>query len=97
MTADSYVGRIEDFHRRVHPDERERVMEAAKDAMESKKPYEAEFRILWPDGTIRWVTAKGKFYYSPDGEPERMLGNIGSAHVRTPVTDPLRMPASALR
>ena len=74
MPAESYVGRIEDFHRRVHPDDRERVMEAAKDAMESKKPYDAEFRILWPDGTVRWVTAKGKFYYSPDGEPERMLG-----------------------
>src|SRR5467141_1974495 len=74
MPAESYVGRIEDFHRRVHPDDRERVMEATKDAMESKKPYDAEFRILWPDGTVRWVTAKGKFYYSPDGEPERMLG-----------------------
>jgi PAS domain S-box-containing protein len=74
MPADGYVGRIEDFHSRVHADDRERVLEAVKDAKESKKTFEAEFRILWPDGTLRWVAARGKFHYSPNGEPERMLG-----------------------
>jgi len=42
--------------------------------MESRKPYAAEFRVLWPDGTVRWISAKGKFYYSTSGEPERMVG-----------------------
>ena len=30
--------------------------------------------MVWPDGTMRWVTAKGEFQYSSKGEPERMLG-----------------------
>ncbi|MGH9221933.1 MAG: PAS domain-containing sensor histidine kinase, partial [Vicinamibacterales bacterium] len=29
---------------------------------------------LWSNGTVRWLAAKGQFYYSPDGDPERMLG-----------------------
>ena len=29
---------------------------------------------MWPNGTVRWVAAKGQFHYSPGGEPERMLG-----------------------
>jgi PAS domain S-box-containing protein len=74
IPSETYVGRIEDFYRLVHPEDRVRVKEAAKDAMENKKEYALEFRILWPDGTLRWVEAKGKFFYSPDGEPERMLG-----------------------
>jgi PAS domain S-box-containing protein len=74
MPSETYVGTVEELHRRIHPEDRVRVMEAAKDAMENKKPYAGEYRIIWPDGTVRWVAVKGKFYYSPDGEPERMLG-----------------------
>jgi PAS domain S-box-containing protein len=74
IASEVYDGRVADFHRYLHPDDRGRVLEANKDAMESQKPYAVEFRILWPDGTVRWVAARGKFYYSPEGEPERMLG-----------------------
>jgi len=74
MPLETYVGCVEDFHRLVHPEDRGRIVKAVDDAMESRKPYAAELRVLWPDGTVRWLSAKGKFYYSPDGEPERMLG-----------------------
>jgi PAS domain S-box-containing protein len=69
-----YDGRVEDFYRYLQPDDRGRVLEAINHAMESKKPYAAEFRILRPDGAVRWVAARGNFYYSPGGQPERMLG-----------------------
>jgi len=74
ISSEVYEGRVEDFHRYLYPDDRGWVLEAIKDAMESKKPYAAEFRILRPDGSVRWVAARGKFYYSQAGEPERMLG-----------------------
>jgi len=74
MPLEKHVGNVEDFYRCVHPEDRERIWRAVNDAMESRKLYAAEFRTLWPDGTVRWMSAKGKFYYSPDGEPERMLG-----------------------
>src|SRR5215472_12379251 len=74
MPLQTYVGRVEDFHHRVHPEDRPRVTKAVDDAMESHMPYEAEFRVVLPDGTVRWLSAKGKFYYSSDGKPERMVG-----------------------
>jgi PAS domain S-box-containing protein len=74
LPAENCVGLVEDLHRYLPPEDRWRVLEAVTIAMEGKKPYAAEFRILWPDGTVRWLTAKGKFYYSPNGAPERMLG-----------------------
>jgi PAS domain S-box-containing protein len=49
-------------------------VEAIDYAMQAHKPYAAEFRLRWPDGTVRWLAARGKFYYSRDDEPERMLG-----------------------
>ncbi len=74
IPSDSFAGSVEDFRRRVHPEDLERVWTAANEAMQSHKPYKVEFRTLWPDGTVRWVEATGKFYYSPNGEAERMLG-----------------------
>ncbi len=85
ISSDSYVAHVEDFHRRIHPDDRQQVWKAINDAMQSHEPYAAEFRIRWPDGTVRWVAAKGKFYYSKNGEPERMLGT------ETDITDQKRM------
>jgi PAS domain S-box-containing protein len=74
IPSEVYDGRVEDFHRYLHPEDRRRVAEAIDYAMETHKQYVAEFRLRWPDGTVRWLAAKGKFYYSRDGEPERMLG-----------------------
>jgi PAS domain S-box-containing protein len=74
IPSDTFVGRTEDFYRYVHPEDRQLVAKAVVDARQSGKPYAAEFRILRPDGTVRWVTARGKFYYSRNGDPERMLG-----------------------
>jgi PAS domain S-box-containing protein len=74
IPSDTFVGRAEDFRRRVHPEDRAQVAKAVKDAMQNRKKYTAEFRLLWPDGTIRWVSAEGDFYYAANGEPVRMLG-----------------------
>jgi PAS domain S-box-containing protein len=74
IQSDTYVGHVEEFRRAVHPDDRGRVWKAVHEAMQNHQPYTAEFRVLWADGTVRWVAANGKFYYSRRGEPERMLG-----------------------
>ena len=50
IQSDSYSGRVEDFHRLVHPEDRALVAKAVADARRSRKPYAAEFRVLRPDG-----------------------------------------------
>lgn len=74
IAAESYVGRPEDFYRYVHPEDRQAVSQAVSGAKRSHTTYAAEFRVVWPDGTLRWVSAKGEFEHSSKGEPERMLG-----------------------
>jgi len=63
-----------DFNNYVHAEDRQQVSEVIADAKKKHEPYAAEFRILWPNGIMRWVTATGQFQYSQNGEPERMLG-----------------------
>jgi PAS domain S-box-containing protein len=74
MSSRSFAGGAEDFQRYVHPEDRQQVSDAVANARRNHKPYAAEFRVVWPDGTVRWVAASGKFHYSPHGEPERMSG-----------------------
>jgi len=74
IPSDSHSGHVEDFRRTVHPEDRELVWKAVADARQSRKPYVAEFRVVRTDGAVRWISARGNFYYSRSGAAERMLG-----------------------
>jgi PAS domain S-box-containing protein len=95
--SDTYLGRVEDFRRRIHPGDRGKVWKAVNDAMQSHQPYAAEFRILWPDGTVRWVAGEGKFHYSVDDEAERMLGMAVDITDRKRMEEALRESEERLR
>ena len=42
----------------VHPDDREATVIALGQAMDQRLPYEHEFRVLWPDGQLRWLASR---------------------------------------
>jgi PAS domain S-box-containing protein len=74
VQSGTFAGRIADFRRYVHPDDREHLSSAIAEAIQTHGPFEGEFRVVLPDGNIRDATAMGKCYYGPHGQPERMLG-----------------------
>ena len=74
VPSNTYTGCVEDFRRRIHPQDRSRVRSAVRRAIKNRTPYSAEFRVMRTDGSIRWLAAKGKFYFLPTGKPKRMLG-----------------------
>jgi len=74
IPGDTYTGCVEDFRRRIHPQDRSWAWNAVNEAMRNRAPYSAEFRVVRADGSTRWIAAKGKFYYQQTGEPKRMLG-----------------------
>jgi PAS domain S-box-containing protein len=50
------------------------VQQAIARAIAEQKPYEAEFRTIQPDGTIRWILGKGTVVRDSKGGATRMLG-----------------------
>jgi len=74
IPADSFAGHVDDFRRKVHPEDRELARQAVAKARQNREPYAAEFRVVRTDGTVRWITARGEFYYAHNGDAERMLG-----------------------
>jgi len=59
---------------RIHPDDKEGAVAAVQDAMETRSEFAHEFRSLHPDGTIRWLSGRGRFFYDRRGNPLRMIG-----------------------
>ncbi|MBY0455270.1 MAG: EAL domain-containing protein [Burkholderiaceae bacterium] len=65
-----------DLHLRecLHPDERRRVVAAARYAIISGQPYNETLRLRCFDGTYRWFMARGQRHLNAAGEPERFSG-----------------------
>jgi PAS domain S-box-containing protein len=74
IQGDNNNGQLGDFRSHVHPEDLGAYETAVAEAREKRGPYAAEFRVVRKDGDLRWISAKGKFYFTPNGEPERMLG-----------------------
>lgn len=66
----------ENFLNAVHPDDRPRVSDAVHQAVHNGAPYEIEHRVVWPNGTTRWVMEKGSVYRDEQGQPLQMLGVV---------------------
>ncbi len=63
---------------RVHPEDREKVVAAASVAI--KRPdgkYQAEFRVIWPDGSVHWIFCNGRVQFSGTGENRKPIRITG--------------------
>jgi PAS domain S-box-containing protein len=69
-----FAGTFEAFRKTVHPDDLERVEALVAKSIETRMPYEAEFRLLGADGVIRWTGARGIVLDDDHGRAARMIG-----------------------
>jgi PAS domain S-box-containing protein len=74
LAPGTFDGRFETFINLVHPEERELVQQAVMEAVRDKKDYELQFRVVWPNGKIRWAASKGRVFYDSTDKPIRMIG-----------------------
>ena len=71
----------EGFLSAIHPDDRDRVVQMLRQALnpEIAGTYDIEYRIVRPDGSVRWIFAKGKSFFSGEGRtrvPVRFSGML---------------------
>ncbi len=65
----------EEFYALVHPDDRQALQKQFADAWSKQEPFVAEYRILRPDGQIRWISSRGGAVARRDGEVS-MTGTV---------------------
>ena len=68
------VESYEQFREHIHPDDRERVDFAFAQAARDGGDMHVEFRVVWPDGTLRWLSDHGEVVPDASGAPEYLTG-----------------------
>ena len=58
----------------IYADDRDRVARGIAEAVERRANYDCEYRVVWPDRTIRWIVARGRPLYDQLGAPQRIVG-----------------------
>lgn len=66
----------ENFLSAIHPDDRDAVVNAVNACIEQDLPYEIEHRVVWPDGTVRWLLERGAVVRDEHGHATSMLGVV---------------------
>jgi diguanylate cyclase (GGDEF)-like protein/PAS domain S-box-containing protein len=59
----------------IHPDDRDHLRGVIERSYATGEPYVCEYRVIWPDGSVRRLHARGKLEAGADGQPRRMLGS----------------------
>ncbi len=64
---------------RIHPDDRAEIEEAAKQAIAGAHEgvFHREFRVVWPDGSLRWVAAHGRVFFEGGDGQRRAVSFVG--------------------
>jgi PAS domain S-box-containing protein len=65
---DDYLTRL------VHPDDRERLRTTAETAVRDGSQFDLEFRVVTPDGLVRWTNGVARVFVDDAGNPARMIG-----------------------
>jgi diguanylate cyclase (GGDEF)-like protein/PAS domain S-box-containing protein len=76
----------------VHPEDRERV-EQSHAALHTSGSQDIEYRILWPNGDIRWLRSRARLIQDKDGSPIRIDGITTDITERQRIQEQLRYDA----
>lgn len=69
----SFGGTYDAWAKLLHPDDRPKAEEDVRRAEETGK-YFTEFRVVWPDGSIHWLEARGHVFRDERNKPLRIVG-----------------------
>jgi len=74
----------------VFVEDRRKVAVAVEECLKGKKEYDVEYRIVWSDGSIHWISEAGDILLGENKEPARMLAVVTDISKRKALESELR-------
>ncbi len=85
------------FLNSLHPDDRQFTHQAVMQTLEVKVDYDVEYRVIWPNGSVHWIAAKGRCLYDYTGKAVRMMGTAQDITERKHTEEALRQSEERYR
>jgi PAS domain S-box-containing protein len=73
---------LTEWLRFVHPEDAERVHAAVVRSRQDGEEYHQQYRVLWPDGAVRWVESQGRCQRDSEGQVTRLVGVLADITMR---------------
>lgn len=83
-------GTEQEFLERIHSEDQAIVFQGRQRAIEQREPFQAEYRVIKPDGQICWFSSQGTVVYGANGQPERLIGVSADISERKQAEEALR-------
>jgi PAS domain S-box-containing protein len=66
----------------IHPEDTDAVKRAVLQTRDQEKEFHQQYRVLWPDGSVRWVESQGQCQYDSEGRVSRVVGVLADVTSR---------------
>ena len=97
LSPDRSAETLETFLAGVHPDDRSAVVDGFRRCARDGSPFDMEFRVVWPDGSVHWIDDKAKPFFAEDGSPLYVTGACAEVTARRAGAEALRENGERLR
>ena len=94
---ETFKGTQEEFFDAVHPDDRDEIREAHSRTIEHNEMYEVEYRVVWSDMSIHYISTRGKLVHDDAGHPARINGITWDITERSQAEEKLRKSEEEFR
>jgi PAS domain S-box-containing protein len=94
--SDAHGGSLDKYIQSIHPEDVRMVTGALEHSIQSGEDYEADYRIMQADGSLRWVTARGRVQRDAAARAARMAGVLVDITERKRLEEDLRVRVKAL-
>ncbi|AMV20814.1 GAF domain-containing protein [Planctomyces sp. SH-PL14] len=81
---------LSEFLSHIHPEDRTRVADAFQNSVRQGGSLDVEFRVVWPDGTVRWLRDQGDVFGTAGEQATHMAGACVDVTERREAVDRLR-------
>jgi PAS domain S-box-containing protein len=62
------------FIDRLHPEDRAPTREALRRSLQTRSEYDMEYRVVLPDGSVRWISVRGHATFDAENRAVRLMG-----------------------
>ena len=74
LSQDGPAPRYQDLHKALHPDDLPLLNATLRHAVKAGTDFQIDFRVLWPDASVHWISNRGQVYRDIDDRAMRIIG-----------------------
>lgn len=101
LAPQDFPRNLEQWHQRwlelIHPEDRGRVAQAAAEALRDGSPYNLEYRIIRPNGEVRFIHSEAVVHRAESGRPRSMMGMMQDITARKQAEEVLQISEARYR